>query len=165
MDTSTIILILLILSIVGIIAVSIYSLYVEDKLLSRVESLELNLGKIIQGNKKIEDAESGVGNGIGSVQADLRASNERIRILTDELATNKIKMEAIEKELAASNARIGILANIQSVSSQQTSDRDASESNEIELLRKEISELKNELKLIETENEEIASRFSLSEEL
>jgi hypothetical protein len=164
LDTPTTILILVILSIVGIIAVGVYSLYLEDKLLTRVESLELNLNKVIQ-SRRNEETGSGIGNGVGSVQGDPRFLGVTVQTLTDSLAANQLRVETIEKELAASNARIGILANLRSVSNQQTTVRDASESNEIELLRREISELKKQLNLIETENEEIASRLSLSEEL
>ncbi|HXQ92790.1 MAG TPA: hypothetical protein VN739_07265, partial [Nitrososphaerales archaeon] len=44
----------LIVSILGIIAISIYTLYLEDKLLSRIEALERSVQTSLSGDKKLE---------------------------------------------------------------------------------------------------------------
>ena len=43
--------IILVTSILGIVAISLYGLYFEDRLLTRVESLELTLKRITQASK------------------------------------------------------------------------------------------------------------------
>jgi len=164
------ILIFFLVSIVGIIAVSVYGLYLEDKLLTRVKSLEPNLGKVIE-NKKIEETNN-VGNGVGSKQTETKvdpvASDVRIQSLIDDLTDNKLKLETIERDLASNNARINALGDLWSETNQRmntSSPSDAETGEKIELLRKDITELRKQLENIEKENEEIAGRIDLSEEL
>ncbi len=160
MDTLTSVIVILVISIVGIIAISIYGLYLEDKLLNRVESLEAGLNKIKANREDGIATESKLGNSSSPADVSLGPqSNNQAQTLEHTVTSYKGRLEEIEKEIAASNARINILANLQSASSQQENDL---ASPEIEDLRKEIAEMKKQLDLLEREN---ASKIGLTEEL
>ena len=165
------ILIFFLVSIVGIIAVSVYSLYLEDKLLTRVRSLELNLGKVVE-SEKVEETKQSVGNGVGPKQTETKvdppASDDRVQSLIDGLTAERTRLETIERELAANTARINVLGDVQKETNQRmdsSSWSDAETSKKIELLRKDVTELKKQLENVEKESEEIASRIDYFEEL
>jgi len=164
LDTLTGVIVILVVSIVGIIAVSVYGLYIEDKLLNRVESLEVNLKKIASDVKNGIPTDSVKTSSSEPTDSSLgiQSNGNQVQELLDTIAVNKARLEEIEKELATSNARIHILANLQSASSQQVNDPASPETNEIEGLRKEITEMKKQVDLFEKEN---ASKIGLTEEL
>ena len=159
MDAQTTIVLVLIVSILGIIAVSVYSLYLQDKLITRVETLERNLENSAGAGEMNSGKNSKSQNGTLARETELIPGLEvRIQTLANDLATDRLRLQTIEKELGA---KIGILANLQST--QQTND--ASISSEIQLLRKQVAELKRQLDYVQKENAEIITRMTLSEEL
>ncbi|MFI5421206.1 MAG: hypothetical protein ACHQ1H_09600 [Nitrososphaerales archaeon] len=159
MDPQTSIIIILIISILGIIAVSVYGLYLQDKLVTRLETLEKSVNtpaKVAEINK------AGSGNGkISNENESISTMDDKVQNLLDDMTSNRSRLQAIEKELSASNARIGIL--VKSQSDQQTND--SSVSNEIQLLQREVVELRKRVDFVQKENAEIITRITLSEEL
>jgi hypothetical protein len=159
LDSQSSIIIILIFSILGIIAVSVYGLFLQDKLMTRLEILEKSVNTP---TRVAEPNEVGLGNGKTlNVSEPSSPTDNKVQNLLNDLESNRSRLQAIEKELSASNARIGIL--VKSQSDEQTND--ANISNEIRFLQKEVVELKRRIDFIQRENAEIITRMTLSEEL
>jgi len=95
---------ILIVSLLGIIAISIYTLYLEDKLLSRIETLELSLRNSHTGDKKLErnpelvtlSEQIAVTNEIlESTGKDIDSINSKMASFTDDLVLATQKIEAV----------------------------------------------------------------------
>jgi methyl-accepting chemotaxis protein len=95
---------ILIVSLLGIIAISIYTLYLEDKLLSRIEALEQSFLASHTGDKKLErnpelvtlSEQIAVTNEIlESTGKDIDSINSKMASFVDDLVVATQKIEAV----------------------------------------------------------------------
>ncbi|MFI5420832.1 MAG: hypothetical protein ACHQ1H_07675 [Nitrososphaerales archaeon] len=134
-------------------------MYLQDKLMTRLEILEKSVNTP---TRVAETTEVGLGNGKTSNETEsISIMDNKVQNLLGDMMSNRSRLQAIEKELSASNARIGIL--VKSQSEEQTNDESVSE--DIQLLQKEVVELRRLIDFIQKENAEIITRMTLSEEL
>ncbi|MDG6994328.1 MAG: hypothetical protein JRN52_00275 [Nitrososphaerota archaeon] len=165
MAFSTVLGISLVISIAGLIGLSLYTLYMVDKLMTRIESVEARLtekspteeksSKLLEGKQeqgveavgqtgpKVEMAVSPAGEGkeaskLESLETTMGAISQRLQVLADEIEANSARTNVLSNDLQATNRALDNLA------------RGVSETNErLDILQRDISKLVLQLEEIE----------------
>lgn len=128
----------LIVSILGIIAISIYTLYLEDKLLSRIEALERSVQTSLSGDKKLE-------------------KNVELVTLSEQIATTNEILESTGKDIDSINSKMASFTEDLIVATQkiETVGEGTSENrNMISSIWSDISDLTKKLEQLEREAKE-----------
>jgi len=129
---------ILIASILGIIAITIYTLYLEDKLLSRIEALERSLHNLQAGDKKLEkNAE------LATLSEQMAVTNEILESTGKDIDSINSKMASFTEDLVAATQKIEAVG------------QDTSENKDtISSIWSDISALTKKLEQLEKESQE-----------
>jgi chromosome segregation ATPase len=153
MAFTTILELILIIAISGMIAISVYVLYLVDKLLSRIETLEQKLVSFQSARMKIEDLESLKRNAASS-SSQIAAMNEVLESTGKDIDSINSKISSLGKGLEATVERTKILER----SVTETNASAVSIRKDIATLTRKLDQLERETELLETK-QQISSEF------
>jgi len=140
----------LIVAICGIIAISIYVLYLLDKLLSRVESLERSLVGLSWVNEKPKELEEAVRQTRVSLSQKIGAVNEILESTGNDIDSINSKLSSYVTDIEAMSERM------------QTGEQNIAESKiEIATIQRDVSLIARKLDQLEKEAELISARQQL----
>ena len=143
----------LIVTISGLIAISVYILYLVDKLLSRIETLEETISSSQASRSMPEDLEAALKQSSAAFSEQFLAVNEVLGSTGKDIDSINSKIASFLKDLSATREQLVTLERKVSENSKETGN-----------LRRDVAAVVGNLEQLEKETNLLATRQQLTEE-